>query len=260
MSYNIQAGIATSKFHHYFLHSWKHVLPHPQRLDTLDRMAESFGNYDIVGLQEADGGSLRSSFINLTEYLAMQARYPYWYDQTNRRLGKFARHSLGLLTRFRPTEITEVRLPGTVPGRGALTIRYGWREDALVMVIMHLALGRRSRMMQLAHVADLVSHYRHIILMGDLNCGSDSTEMHWLLKRTQLCEPQHGLHTFPSWRPQRSLDHILVSPTLRIEKVEVLNVAISDHLPIAMEIELPEDVYLPPVQAAPITLPRAAAG
>ncbi len=254
LSYNIQAGIATSKYRHYVTRSWKHLLPHPQRLDNLDRMAHILGDFDIVGLQEADGGSLRSSFINLTEYMALQARFPYWYDQTNRNLGNIARHSLGLLSRYHPTEVTEVRLPGMIPGRGTLMVRFGWREDALVMLILHLALGRRARLRQLGLVAELVSTYRHIIVMGDFNCGADSLEMDWLLARTFLREPARGLHTFPSWRPQRSLDHILVSPSLGVERVEVVQHAISDHLPISMEVTLPDEVYLagmtPPIKFA----------
>jgi endonuclease/exonuclease/phosphatase family metal-dependent hydrolase len=244
LSYNIQAGIASSKYRHYFTRSWKHLLPHPQRLDNLDRMAHILGDFDIVGLQEADGGSLRSSFINLTEYMALQARFPYWFDQTNRNLGNFARHSLGLLSRFRPTEITEVRLPGMIPGRGTLMVRFGWREDALALLIMHLALGRRARLRQLGHIAELISRYRHVILMGDFNCGGESLEMNWLLERAQLCAPARGLHTFPSWCPQHSLDHILVSPTLSVERVEVVKHAVSDHLPISMLVTLPPEVYI----------------
>lgn len=244
LSYNIQAGIASSKYRHYLTRSWKHLLPHPQRLDNLDRMAHILGDFDIVGLQEADGGSLRSSFINLTEYMALQARFPYWFDQTNRNLGNFARHSLGLLSRFRPTEITEVRLPGMIPGRGTLMVRFGWREDALAMLIMHLALGRRARLRQLGHIADIIGGYRHIILMGDFNCGGDSLEMNWFLERAHLCAPARGLHTFPSWRPAHSLDHILVSPTLSVERVEVVKHAVSDHLPISMLVTLPPEVYI----------------
>jgi endonuclease/exonuclease/phosphatase family metal-dependent hydrolase len=50
--------------------------------------------------------------------------------------------------------------------------------------------------------------------------------------------------TFPSWRPNRKLDHILVSPSLRLAKAEVLNYAHSDHLPISVELELPVDLTL----------------
>ena len=48
--------------------------------------------------------------------------------------------------------------------------------------------------------------------------------------------------TFPSWRPQRCLDHILLSPSLTLERVQVLDQPISDHLPVAVEIRLPGSI------------------
>ncbi len=239
LSYNIQAGITTSGYRHYLTNSWKHVLPCPKRLANLDRIAGLIGNFDVVGLQEVDGGSLRSGFINQTEYLALEARFPYWYDQTNRNLGKFAQHSTGLLSRVRPAEVTEVKLPGVIPGRGALTVRYGRGEDALILVIAHLALGRRARFRQLECIAEIIGDYRHAIVMGDMNCSTESREIDWLVKRTALREPAHDMPTFPSWRPSRNLDQILVSPSLRVERMDVLNYPFSDHLPIAMEVVLP---------------------
>jgi endonuclease/exonuclease/phosphatase family metal-dependent hydrolase len=239
LSYNIQTGIATNGYRHYLTHSWKHVLPCPKRLDNLDRIGALIRDFDVVGLQEVDGGSLRSGFINQTEYLALAARFPYWYDQTNRNLGKFAQHSTGLLSRLRPAEVREVKLPGMIPGRGALTVRYGHGDDALVLVIAHLALGRRARFRQLECIADIIGGYRHAIVMGDMNCGSESREIGWLVEHTDLREPVHDMPTFPSWRPSRNLDQILVSPSVTVERIEVLNHAFSDHLPVVMEVTLP---------------------
>jgi len=259
LSFNIQAGIASSSYRHYLTHSWKHVLPYPQRLDNLDRVARLAADYDFVGLQEADGGSLRSGYINQTEYLAMQAGFPFWYDQTNRNLGHLAQHSLGLLSRFLPSDITEVRLPGMIPGRGVLCVRFGRGEQALLLMILHLALGRRARERQLAAIAELAQDYRHAIVMGDFNCRSESDEINRLLRHTHLSEPVHGLHTFPSWRPRRNIDHILVSSSIEVRSVTVLSCTISDHLPISMEIMLPADVALGSAGRLEPVLPLAAA-
>jgi endonuclease/exonuclease/phosphatase family metal-dependent hydrolase len=244
LSYNIQTGIRTTRYSHYVTHSWKHVLPHAQRFSNLDRVASQIRDYDIVGLQEVDAGSLRSGYVNLTQYLGEKAQFPFWYDQTNRRLGRFARNSTGLLSRFSPTEISEHRLPGRIPGRGALLIRYGTRQDSLVVLILHLALGRRARLRQLGYISELINEYRHVILMGDLNCRSQSAEMNYLINRTLMQEPYHGLHTFPSWCPQRNIDHILVTPTLQVDRIKVLNYSLSDHLPVSMDITLPESIHL----------------
>jgi len=244
LTYNIQTGIATSRYRHYLTHSWKHVLPCAARRDNLDRIAHLVRHYDIVGLQEADAGSLRSGYVNLTEYLAAHAGFPYWYDQTNRNFGMFAQHSMGVLSRMRAADVKEYRLPGAIPGRGALVIRYGRGRDALVLMIVHLALGRRARMRQLGYIGEIASDHRHVILMGDLNCHSESPEIGKLIERAGLREPVHDLHSFPSWRPIRNIDHILVSPTIRVDDVSVLNYPLSDHLPISMEISLPEQMEL----------------
>ncbi len=244
LSYNIQIGIKTRRYGQYLTHSWKHVLHHPQRFTNLDRIAQLMSAYDLVGVQEADAGSARSGFVNITQYLAAAAGFPYWDDQTNRRIGRFAQHSLGVLSRYKPTGITEHRLPGRIPGRGAMAVRFGDGDESLVVLIVHLALSRRGRLSQLDYIGDLVNDYRHVVLMGDMNCVSDSQEMELLLNKTLMSEPLHGMHTFPSWRPRRNIDHILVTPTVEVAKAEVLNYPLSDHLPISMEVVLPKNVEL----------------
>jgi endonuclease/exonuclease/phosphatase family metal-dependent hydrolase len=244
LSYNIQIGIKTRRYGQYLTHSWKHVLHHTQRFDNLDRIAQLMGEYDLVGVQEADAGSARSGFVNITQYLASSAGFPYWDDQTNRRFGRLAQHSLGVLSRYKPSGITEHRLPGRIRGRGAMAVRFGDGDESLVVLIVHLALSRRGRMSQLDYLGDLINDYRHVVLMGDMNCRSESDEMELLMNKTLMSEPLHGLNTFPSWRPKRNIDHILVTPTVEVERAEVLDYPLSDHLPISMEVVLPESVEL----------------
>jgi endonuclease/exonuclease/phosphatase family metal-dependent hydrolase len=244
LSYNIQAGISTRRYRHYLTHSWKHVLPHAQRFNNLDRIAQLVKTYDIVGLQELDAGSMRSGYINLTEYLSEKAGMPFWSDQTNRRIGRIARHSTGLLSRYHPSEIVEHRLPGRIPGRGVLFIRYGTVANPLIVLILHLALGKRARLSQIDYISEIVNEYRHVVVMGDMNCPSESEEMDYLIDRTLMCEPFHGHDTFPSWRPQHNIDHILVTPTLQVDHVRAVNFSLSDHLPLEMQITLPESMRL----------------
>lgn len=220
------------------------MLPHPQRANNLDRIAGLAGDFDVVGLQEVDAGSLRSGYINQTEYLSARAGFPYWYSQTNRNIGRIAQHSIGVLSRHRPTEVIEHSLPGRIPGRGALELCFGTGRESLSVLVVHLALGRRARLDQLAYLAERINTRRHAILMGDLNCRSRSREMDLLIHQTLMHEPTHGLNTFPSWKPYRNIDHILVTPTLHIEAAQVLDYPLSDHLPIAMNVRLPESLRL----------------
>ncbi|MCY1183158.1 hypothetical protein D9M71_206860 [compost metagenome] len=131
-------------------------------------------------------------------------------------------------------------------------MRFGEGDDALVVVMMHLALGARTRTRQLAYIRELIGGYRHQILMGDMNTHASDLLQHSPLRDLGLLAPQMEA-TFPSWRPQRCLDHILLSPSLTLERVEVLAQPISDHLPVAVEIRLPDsfaaDAY--PVLSSP---------
>lgn len=244
LSYNIQTGIVSERYRHYVLHSWKHVLPYTNRWTNLDRIAHSLTAFDVVGLQEVDSGSLRTGFINQAKYLADRGRFPFWHHQTNRRLGKLAQHSNGLLSRIAPHELVDHKLPG-IKGRGALLVRFGSRAESLVLIIIHLSLGQRSRARQMAYLSELVNAYPHAILMGDLNCGLQSREMRMLLRSTDLTPPQDGLNTFPSWRPRRNIDHILVTSELRVERAYVPEWMFSDHLPIAMDVVVPGSIHLP---------------
>jgi endonuclease/exonuclease/phosphatase family metal-dependent hydrolase len=85
---------------------------------------------------------------------------------------------------------------------------------------MHLALGVRARTWQRAciHALDLLEHFP--------------------LRDLGLLAPQ-VVATFPSWRRQHCLDHILLSPTLSLEPIQVLAQPNSDHLPVAVEFACP---------------------
>jgi endonuclease/exonuclease/phosphatase family metal-dependent hydrolase len=244
LSYNIQLGIAYTRYHHYLTRSWRHVLPFQGRQTNLDSIARFVDGFDIVALQEADAGSLRSDYINQVEYLARHAGFANWYAQTNRDLGNIAKHSLGLLSRPRPREVVGYRLPGRFGGRGVMLARYARKEHSLLVGVVHLSLGQKARRQQLAYLAHQVAQHKHIILMGDFNCRVDSDEFQALLSSTHLCSPERELHTFPSWLPKRGLDHILVTPELTVERAHVYDLAYSDHLPIALDIRLPTALVL----------------
>ena len=238
LSYNIQAAIGTSAPHHYLTRSWRHVLPDWRGLQRLDRIGHVLTHYDLVCLQEVDGGSLRSGFVNQVAYLADLGRFDYWYQQLNRNFGRLGQFSNGVLSRFVPYEIEDHKLPG-LKGRGAIVAKYGNEKDTLVLVGLHHALSERARFRQLDYVRDLIQHYEHVVVMGDMNCRSDQI-IDTPLRDTHLKQVSGDHHTYPSWNPTRNIDHILVSPSLKINHVKVLDYDYSDHRPIAMEVSLPE--------------------
>jgi len=245
LSYNIQAGTTTGNYRQYVTGSWRQVLPHNERVANLDAIAELVREYDIVALQEVDCGSLRSGFLNQAKYLATHANFPFWNYQGNRKLGVIAHAGIGFLSRIEPSEVEAHRLPGAIPGRGALVVRFGEGDHALYLVVLHLALGRRARSQQLDYIASLVRDYPNVVIMGDMNASPSALEMRSFCEKAGLVIPNDHLFTYPSWDPQRAIDHILISPEMDITDLGILPVNYSDHLPLTMTVQLGGRVDLP---------------
>lgn len=238
MSCNILAGGSVRRYRDYVTQSWKHVLPHGKRAN-LDGLARVIAGFDFVALQEADAGSLRSGFLNQTQYLAEAAEFPFWTHQPNRRVSRIATSSNGLLARWQPAEVLDYPLPGRIPGRGALWTRFGNGSDELIVVIAHLSLGQAARARQIDFLSELVGDHPNVVLMGDLNTAAQGRDFERLYARTRLAPPRESPATFPSWRPTRALDHILVTDPIEVEERWVVPHPVSDHLPIAARVRLP---------------------
>lgn len=245
LSFNIQAGTSTAHYRQYVTHSWRQVLPHSQRVENLDAIADFASRFDMVGLQEADSGSLRSGFINQSKYLATHANMPFWCHQSNRKVGTVAYAGNGFLSRFEPDAVEEHRLPGVIPGRGTLLARFGSGCNGLDVAIVHLALGKRARAQQLRFLARELDSGRHLVVMGDFNTPADNPSVREFCETLALRAPTRDMASYPSWQPQRAIDHILVSETLEAGAAEVHDLTFSDHCPVALEIALPEGLKLP---------------
>lgn len=252
LTYNIQVGIDTRHYRQYLTRGWRHMLPFPGRQENLDQVAAVLRDHDIVALQEIDAGSYRGAFLNQAQYLADLAGFPNWHLQVNRNYGALARHGIAVLSRLPPTGIRECRLPGFLPGRGALLLSFGSDRRPLHVLAVHLSLGQRSRLRQLRYLSRLAMHCKDLILLGDMNCAAWQLERNSGLIHAGLRVADTEGHSYPSWRPRRNLDHVLVSPGLKVHRARVLDHPMSDHLPVAVELDLP------PMLAASLAEPAAA--
>jgi len=144
------------------------------------------------------------------------------------------------LSKLEPVEVIDHPLPGRISGRGVLMARFGDGDAGLTVAVAHLSLGAQSRRAQLAYIAELLSDHEHAVLMGDFNCVPDRPEMQTLYRQTRLQPPAFCVPTFPSWRPQRAIDHILVTDSVRMTDAKAFPAAFSDHLALSVELDVPE--------------------
>ena len=133
----------------------------------------------------------------------------YWSHQPNRNVGGFASSANGLLSKLEPVEVHDHPLPGRVRGRGVLVAQFGNGDDGLTVAVAHLSLGAGSRASQLSFIAELLHDHpardpdgRFQLRPGP--AGDAAAVQTHAAATAGVCVP-----TFPSWRPQRAIDHIL---------------------------------------------------
>ncbi len=238
-SFNMQVAIGSHRLHHLFSHGWRYLMPHGQSLSNLNRIAEIIGNSHIVALNEADAGSLRTRYVNQAEYVSELAGYPYFDQMVTRDLGAIAQHSNSVLSQFKALKVIRHRLPKPNDGRGVLEVHYKVGERDLVVLVTHLSLSRRIRDYQVHYIADIVKQYRSVVLMGDMNCTLRAPEMRYLLDRTHLHGPENSPATYPSWKPSRAIDHILISSDMKLNEISTIHEPLSDHLAVKATVSWP---------------------
>lgn len=223
---------------HMLTYSFRYVLPHRQAIANLDHIADRLQKFDMVGLQEADCGSFRSNQIQQAQYIAFRADIPYCLTQVTRDIGAIASIGLALLSRFPCIHVERHKLPASRHGRGLLEAVFHIAGKDVAVFVTHLSLKQSSRIRQLRYIAHRLNDHEHAILMGDLNCEPNSEEFHMLLREAALNASDNTPASFPSWQPQRRIDHVLTRGEPRIISLETVPFVGSDHLPVIAEVEL----------------------
>ncbi len=121
---------------------------------------------------------------------------------------------------------------------GTKKLVYRIEVAGISVFFIHLALGRDTRKKQLAELSEMMRAAPASILAGDFNLFGGSEELEETLAATGLQATGGGEYTFPSFRPQHTIDHFLISSSIRASNIKVLHTArISDHLPVIMDFE-----------------------
>ena len=155
------------------------------------------------------------------------------------------RHSRGqlgnaILSRYPITGVSVLDISySRIERRGALAAHVGTAGAALGVVATHLSLVDRTRHRQ---VQTLMEHPAlnsgPAVLMGDMNSHLTQLLFDSPLAETDLRPVGQVQPTYPAWRPLRALDHVLVSSRLVVSDYEVLDCRLSDHRPIAVNLEM----------------------
>ncbi len=238
---NIQNGVRVTKgYRQYALLGWRYYLPHaPRALEGVVDLADR-ESIDVLTLQEAEGGSFRSRYIDYVQWLASRtelerARFFPTYSRTWR--GRvMSNQGNAVLSRF-PLEAHENhRLPGPGEPRYLSEAAIRCPGGTVAVFTTHLSLAREVRAEQLAAIARIVGDRSGPkVLTGDLN--TPNPEELRVLEASGLCKLPTG-PSYPSWAPRRSLDHIFTGPECRGAATVIERVEVADHLPVVATIEV----------------------
>lgn len=233
---NIQNGVGvTRSYGQYALVGWRYVLPHsPAALEGLVRAIEH-EKIDVLALSEAEGGSFRSRGINYVNWIAERTELSHhvFFPTFRRSLRGRVLTNQGnaILSRLPLRKHDNHRLPGDGEPRylGEATIEHG--TSTFTVFTTHLSLQRAARQDQLLAIARIAgAREGPKLLMGDFN--TPHLEELGDIEAVGLTKLHTG-PTFPSWNPQRCLDHVFASDDWnQASAVALESVRVADHLPI----------------------------
>lgn len=226
-----------------------------RRLDV-SRVAEALAALrpDIVALQELDVGRARTGNVDQAHEIAGRLDMACHFHAAMRVEEEL--YGDAILTTLPVTLIQVGPLPGhpriaALEPRGALWVEVKVGEAPVQVINTHLGLVPREQQVQAQHLAGAawVEHPRcqgPTILLGDFNATGASVVYRTLTRRLQaarsLAKTRKPSSTFPSQLPVLRIDHLFVSPEIRVTDVfapyEPLTRVASDHLPLVMDFEV----------------------
>ncbi|MBS0335048.1 MAG: endonuclease/exonuclease/phosphatase family protein [Proteobacteria bacterium] len=226
-----------------------------RRLDVA-RIVEVLANLepDIVALQELDVGRKRTGHVDqahqIAEGLDMACHFNAALTVEEERYGD------AILTCFPEKLVKKGALPGydrirALEPRGALWVEVEIDGRPLQVINTHLGLVPREQQIQAECLAG-PAWLQHAacqgptILLGDFNATATSVVYRTLVQRLaparRLATSQTPTATFPSPLPVLRIDHLFVSPQIRVGRVFApfapITRTASDHLPLVMDFEL----------------------
>ncbi|MDQ8732134.1 endonuclease/exonuclease/phosphatase family protein [Bradyrhizobium sp. LHD-71] len=223
---------------------------------------------DIVALQELDVRRLRSDRLDQAELIARELGMDFHFSPAMRVMEEeFGDAILTALPMrlVKAAALPGIRFPMKLERRGALWTEIRIGRAFVQMLNTHLGLTRRERRVQIDALCGagwLLNPECEdpAILAGDFNFLSRSRTYARVMSRLQdaqkLAPSARSGATFPARYPRFRIDYIFVSPSIQVDRVEVIKTpatqAASDHLPVLADLRIP-------VRARrPATLPDAA--
>ncbi|MDC3412161.1 endonuclease/exonuclease/phosphatase family protein [Aquibacillus sp. 3ASR75-11] len=218
---------------------------------SLERIAQVMrdANVEIIGVQEVDKfyGS-RSNYKDQAKELSTLLGYYYVYG-ANLSLypegghDKARQYGIAILSKYPIIESENIELSsyGNEP-RGLLRTKIDVGGILVSVFNTHLGLDTSERLAQIKEITRVTSSFvRPRILLGDFNAEPNSEEIKWLLHEGDFVDCFKEIEnavTFPADNPNRRIDYILTSKSIKFSNQNMMHTQVTDHLPITIKLYL----------------------
>jgi len=222
----------------YFLKFWRYLWASKETVTKIAKFLKK-QNADVICLLETDVGSIRNRFHCQVKTIARKLRIAFFKTSSKyhpnswfKKLPFFHKHHDAVLSK-RPGKIIQYYLRN---GMGTLVQEFVINNISIFTV--HLGLWRKNiRKLQLKELTQIIKGCsRPYLVCGDFNIFNGLEEIRDFLNEAKLKLIQKN-PTFPSIKPKRPLDLIMVCESIRVKAVGVVDALFSDHLPVYVEIE-----------------------
>ena len=238
--YNIRYAVGGGASMHMPLPGAGYVLGNQSVLPDITRFIKTV-DPDIVGLIEVDTGSIRSRMVNQAEKIAsdlgMNTSYETKYGE------KSINQILPIVRKQGNAFMAAQRVHGETfhyfeTGIKRLIIELEMEEFAVFLV--HLSLKYRHRHLQLRHLHDLIEKTeKPVIVAGDFNTFWGENEIYLFMRAAGLTSANvDSVPTYPSRAPRKELDFVLYQEGIEVQKLEIPDIRLSDHLPLICDFEV----------------------
>ncbi|MDF2714060.1 MAG: hypothetical protein K0R28_985 [Paenibacillus sp.] len=247
MSYNIHSGIGEDNDY------------------DIDRIANVIreSKAEVIGLQEVDvhwasRSRLEHEVRQLAHKLEMNSFFAPIYDlppklegEPNRQFGVAILSKYPILdakNREMTRLSTQIPNPAPEPAPGLAEVLLDVRGVRVKVYSAHLDFRPEAaiRSIQVKEMLEVMSEneYEKIVL-GDFNAKTSNPELAPLFSTfydTWAHSRSEPGFTFPARKPNRKIDHILVSRGIRTKSADIVETLASDHRPIVAEVTVPAKV------------------
>jgi len=232
--YNIRYATGTGPAFHLPIPGAGYLRSSRQVLSQITEFVKS-QHPDVVGLIEVDTGSIRTGMINQADFIARSLGHYSTYE---------CKYGVASVNHFVPIIRKQSNAFLAAPSVRGERFHYfdtGIKRliielelDDIAIFLVHLSLKFRHRQYQLRHLYDLVrSCSKPVIVAGDFNTYWGDHEIYLFTQAARLRSANaRGLPSYPSRSPRKEIDFILHSDQIEINRFEIPDIRLSDHLPL----------------------------